>query len=244
MSFNPIPEIHSIKENNIDIWLCQSDSQQSKLDYFYSILCNEEKKRADRFKFDEHKNRFIVFHGFLRDVLAKYLTLDAKDIQYIKGEKGKPYLSNSESPSLQFNLSHTRDVAILAITKKGEVGVDIESIDRKTDWQGIVKRFFTVQEQRALFALEKEEQRQAFYELWTRKEAYMKVLGTGLSLSPTEFTLSVPPEKPALIDHHCEKYQTEKLIHFEQLVLPDQLNNFSATIASEFPTQRLNYYHY
>ena len=191
-----------IEKNSIDIWICQFDTHQEKLDSFFLTLSIDEINRAERFKFKEHRNRFIIFHGFMREVLAKYLLFDPQKINFIKGDKGKPYLSNEHKSTLQFNLSHTQDVALLAIADKGEVGIDIESIDRKTDWQGIAKRFFTAQEYDALFALPEDEQRLAFYDHWTRKEAYMKVLGTGLSLSPTVFSLTMAPQKPAIIELH------------------------------------------
>jgi len=183
----------------------------------------------------------------MREVLSRYLDINAVDVQYIKGKKGKPYLSDEMGTAnkvLQFNLSHCAEVAILAISQQGEVGVDIESIDRKTDWQGIVKRFFTVQEQQALFSLPQDQQRLAFYELWTRKEAYMKVLGTGLSLSPTAFCLTVPPEKPALLKHYDKQYQTEQLIDFQQIALPEQYNHYTATLAADFPVKSMSYYQY
>lgn len=242
---------YTLHRNVIDIWLCRADELQSKADDFYTALCVEEIRRAERFKFETHKKRFIIFHAFMRKVLAKYLTIDAEQLHYIKGEKGKPYVSLNpdstladEIPLLQFNLSHSRDIALLAVTQKGELGVDIECIDRNTDWQGIAKRFFTFSEQASIFALPEQQQHLAFYELWTRKEAYMKVLGSGLSLSPTGFSLTVPPEKPAVIQHHSNKYRTGQLINFEQIILPDTLNNYFSTIASESPIQNINYYQF
>ena len=205
-----------MKSNTIDIWICQFDTHQYNLDNFYLTLSAEEKQRAKRYKFIEHKNHFIIFHGFMREILARYLQIKPIDIVYTKGDKGKPYLSSQLNSSIQFNLSHTKDIALLAISNDSEVGVDIEHLDRKTDWQGIVKRFFTADEQQALFNLPEALQQQAFYELWTRKEAYMKVLGSGLSLSPTDFSLTVPPEKPALLQHHSEKFRTDKKISFKK----------------------------
>lgn len=238
-----------LQENVIDIWLCQANELQSKAGDFYAALSIEEKNRADRFKFAAHKNRFILFHGFMREVLAKYLTISPEYIQYTKGEKGKPYLflkDDDKQRALQFNLSHTRDIALLAVTKKAELGVDIEYIDRKTDWQGIAKRFFTSSEQTSLFALSVQQQQPAFYELWTRKEAYMKVLGCGLSLSPTQFSLTVPPEVPALIEHHGEKYYPHVAIKFQNIILPKTLKKFRAAlaIASNISIQTINCYQF
>jgi 4'-phosphopantetheinyl transferase len=229
-----LPSTFNLQDNIIDVWLCQLNAIQDKNSQFLAQLSMEEKTRAERFKFDIHRNRFIASHGFVRLVLAKYLNIDANEIEYIKGEKGKPYLSDSldcNNNGLQFNLSHTQDIAILAVTKNSEVGIDIEHNDRKTDWKGICKRFFTMPEQDALFSLDKEQQEIAFFDLWTRKEAYMKVLGTGLSLSPTEFTLTVFPEKPALIQHHSTKFTSLEHVEFISIDLPESLDAYSVTLA-------------
>jgi len=191
----------------------------------------DEKNRAERFKFDIHRKRFIASHGFVRAVLAKYLSVKANEIEYFIGEQGKPFLSDSNQNKLQFNLSHTQDVAILAVTKSAAVGIDIEHKDRKTDWKGICKRFFTEPEQQALFSLPDKQQRNTFFDLWTRKEAYMKVLGTGLSLSPTDFTLTVFPEKPALIQHHSTKFAPLEQLAFSSIDLPESFSAYSATLA-------------
>lgn len=225
---------YNLHERVIDIWLCQSAPLQNKQDDFLSLLSMEEKSRAERFKFAVHRNRFIIFHGFMRTVLANYLNMEPASLQFQEGDKGKPYLDDNagNSQSLQFNLSHTQDVALLAVTQGSEIGIDIEHIERKTDWKGVCRRFFTKAEQYALFSLPTEAlQERAFYELWTRKEAYMKVLGSGLSLAPTAFTLSVPPDAPVLIQHHEKKYLPPEVIEFRAVNLPDAWRNYCATFA-------------
>lgn len=238
---------YKLNKRTADIWLCHSGSLSDSNTAFLALLSTEEQARAQRFKFDIHREQFIAFHGFMRVVLAKYLDIDPVNVLYQKGDKGKPFIDMACSPehSLQFNLSHTQDVAILAVMQEAEVGVDVEHIDRKTDWKGICKRFFTEPEQQALFSLKTpEEQELAFYELWTRKEAYMKVLGTGLSLSPTEFTLTVPPEAPALVQHHAIKYQPEASIEFKTLSLPDSFSQFRATLAAASAIHECRYFNY
>lgn len=230
--FSTPPDTLTLSDQIIDIWLCQLSDIEDRNAHYLSQLSLEEKNRAERFKFDIHRNRFIASHGFVRTVLAQYLSIQACTIDYKKGEQGKPFLSGSDSEHLQFNLSHTQDLAILAVTRKTEVGIDIEYNDRKTDWKGICKRFFTIPEQDSLFALSDTQQEMAFFDLWTRKEAYMKVLGTGLSLSPTEFTLTVYPEKPALIQHHSLKFDSLEQVEFTSIDLPEQLGSYSATLAA------------
>jgi len=219
----------------VDIWLCQADTVKDEFDYFRSLLSAEEQARAQRFKLEIHRNRFIISHGFKRSVLAKYLSIEPAHIQFQSGEKGKPSLiaAVDEEQDIKFNLSHTQDITLLAISRGTELGIDIEYIDRKTEWAEICQRFYTEPEQQALFALAKEKQKSAFYQLWTRKEAYMKVLGSGLSLPPTGFTLTVPPQSPSLIQHYSEKYQPSVQIEFIDIELPDVLNHYRATLAAE-----------
>ncbi|MCU7800016.1 MAG: 4'-phosphopantetheinyl transferase superfamily protein [gamma proteobacterium symbiont of Lucinoma myriamae] len=233
MFFTDIPD-YKLYTKTCDVWLCQLTQHQEQEKNYFLLLSDEEKARAERFKFAIHRSRFIASHGFVRTVLANYLKIEADAIEFKKGEQGKPYLAEtdlSEHYNLQFNLSHTEDVALLAITQGVEVGIDIECSERKTDWQGIVQRFFTEYEQKVLFALPEYQQKAAFFELWTRKEAYMKVLGTGLSLAPTKFSLTVPPEKPALIKHHSTKYPALEQVEFKAIKMPQSFNNYRASLA-------------
>lgn len=222
-----------LENNCIDIWICDSESLKNKDQFYFSLLSSEEKNRAERFKFEKHRLQFVAFHGFMRTVLSEYLHIDPVEIKYEKGEKGKPFLSqlSCKEMTLHFNLSHTHNIALLAVSKDKEVGIDIEHIDRNTDWKGVGQRFFTALEQNNLFSLHQNEQKLAFYKLWTRKEAYMKVLGTGLSLSPTEFTLTVPPESPTLVEHHSSKIKVDDKVEFKEVCLPEKLKQYCATVA-------------
>lgn len=232
--WSEIPDF-KLQRGIVDIWLCQADTVKDKFDYFRSLLSVEEQARAQRFKLEIHRNRFIMSHGFKRSVLAKYLSIEPAHIQFQSGEKGKPSLIavDDDQQDIKFNLSHTQDITLLALSRDTELGIDIEYMDRKTEWAEICQRFFTDPEQQALFKLDKEKQKSAFYQLWTRKEAYMKVLGSGLSLPPTAFTLTVPPQFPALIKHHSEKYLPTKQIEFIDIELPETLNDYRATLAAE-----------
>jgi len=222
---------YTLADNDCDVWLCRlSDLFNSEAVYF-ATLSDEEKSRAKRFKFALHRSRFIASHGFVRCILGNYLKIDKQLINYKKGTYGKPCLAVKKCYNLQFNLSHTEDIALLVVSRGVELGIDIECNTRKTDWQAIVKRFFTPSEQQALFCLPEDQQKAAFFQLWTRKEAYMKVLGTGLSLAPTEFSLTVPPAKPALVKHHSNKYPPLQWVSFSTITMLQPFNNYCATLA-------------
>ncbi len=229
-------QIHTKKINTgqIDVWICRAVQWAGKRDELFSELSPEEQERALRFKFSEHKEHFVIFHGFMRRVLGSYLAIEASCLMFKTAEKGKPYLvspDNKESP-LNFNLSHTEDIALLAVSSGQEVGIDIENRQRSSDWQGIARRFCTQEEQKALFSAgSTDEQREAFYDLWTRKEAYMKVLGSGMALSPTQFSLTVAPKPPALLKHYSEYFRPNKKVVFETIKLPKNLSDYCATLA-------------
>ena len=223
-----------LNTGQIDVWICRAAQWTGKRDVFFSELSPEEQKRALRFKFSEHKDRFVIFHGFMRRVLGSYLAFEASRLVFKTAEKGKPYLASPDNKTcpLNFNLSHTEDIALLAVSSGQEVGIDIEHRQRTSDWQGIARRFCTPEEQDALFLIEgMAEQREAFYDLWTRKEAYMKVLGSGLALSPTQFNLTVAPQPPALLTHYSEHFRPQKKVVFETIKLPKSLSDYCATLA-------------
>ena len=140
--------------------------------------------------------RFIAAHGFMRSVLALYTQQAAETLEFDKGEHGKPFLIHN--PHLHFNLSHSQDIAMLAVATQ-HIGIDVECINRKNDWQKIIQRFFTESEQKKILSLDESLQQRAFFEVWTRKEAHMKVTGQGLFLAPGQFTVSVPPEPAELL---------------------------------------------
>lgn len=168
----------------------------------------------------------------MRRVLASYLNESPAQLVFKKAEQGKPFLDLSKnSVNLQFNLTHTEDIALLAVGLDAELGIDIEHKQRNANWQGMGKRFLTQSEQRALFVLDSGLQQEAFFDLWTRKEAYIKVLGCGLALAPTQFSLSVAPQKPALLEHHSDKFKPDTEVVFTTIALPEDCSEFCATLA-------------
>ncbi len=216
------------------IWICRAEQWLDRKDELFADLSEQEQMRALRFSLLEHKDRFVIFHGFMRRVLAAYLETRVSELRFTSGIKGKPYLDNPDTDTLplQFNLTHTQDIALLAVNLQQEVGIDIEYKKRSADWQGIARRFCTQTEQAALFSLSSTTQQQAaFFDLWTRKEACMKVLGSGLSLPPAQFSMTVAPQKPALIAYHSDKFKTETEPGFKTLKLPEDLSGYCATLA-------------
>jgi len=159
-----------------------------------TVLSSTERERADKFAFPYLRERYIAAHAIMRRLLGGYLGLDPASLVFEIAERGKPSLPGKP---LHFNLSHTNDHGLLAVTRAGEVGVDIESIDRKLDRTGIAERFFSRAEADELASLPADLQAEAFCNLWTRKEAWLKATGVGISEGLTKIEFNCRPGEPA-----------------------------------------------
>ncbi len=161
----------------------------------WSTLSADERSRAERFKFDEPRIRLVRCRRALRFIMARWLNSDPAAIAFDYGEYGKPRLSTS-SPALTFNVSHSHDWAVIAVTASGDLGADVERCDPRTSWPGLARRFYSQREVDTLFALAPELQLAAFYQIWTGKEAFIKAIGRGLSFSLNSFSVQGDPNQP------------------------------------------------
>jgi 4'-phosphopantetheinyl transferase len=160
-------------------------------------LDDTERSQAERFATATLKRRYVVSHARLRETLAQYLALDACAIRFSQSEFGKPALDAVHSSEIKFNLSHSGERCAIAITRDTEVGIDVELNRPLADWRAIASRFFSELESCALEQLPECLRERAFFGVWTRKEAYIKALGVGLSLDLAAFAVEVDPLKPA-----------------------------------------------
>ena len=169
-------------------------------DWLERVLDPTERKRAEHFQFARDRDRHVIAHGLLRHVLGRYAGIPAGAIAYRVGLRGKPCLAVTPGrPPLRFNLSHSADLALCAVTLRRELGVDVEQVRGDRDHQGIAERFFSPAEFTGLRALPPAQRQDAFYACWTRKEAYAKARGEGLSLALDSFDVSVAPAAPAAV---------------------------------------------
>jgi 4'-phosphopantetheinyl transferase len=176
----------------IDIWhipLYGSTLDQDLM----ALLSNDERQRQQRFYFDKHKRRFLYAHSAMRLILANYLNTKACALEFKVYSHGKPYLDCS---AIEFNLSHSKDKALLAVGLNYAMGIDIEFFSDR-DFIGLAKHSFSDQEQKALTSCNEEELRSCFFHIWSQKEAFIKALGLGLSYPTSRFSVSVHP--PAML---------------------------------------------
>jgi 4'-phosphopantetheinyl transferase len=162
------------------------------------LLAEEERARMERFRFPKHRRLYLASRLLLRTTLSRYADLPPQGWRFVSGEKGKPRLDKSlaGSPSLGFNLSHTLGVAVVGVTKKGTIGVDVEQADRPARAGELVKRFFSLEEKTVLEKLPPGRLQTLFGRYWTLKEAYVKALGRGLSHPLDSFSFSLSEEEP------------------------------------------------
>jgi 4'-phosphopantetheinyl transferase len=160
-----------------------------------SLLSKDEWVRARRFKYAPDAYRYTASRALLRIVLASYLRLDPRDLVFDYSTNGKPFLSRGGQ--LRFNLSHSHDVALIGVTHGRQIGVDVERIRDDLEVEQIARQFFSKAEQSALATLPAIRRQRAFFDCWTRKEAFVKARGDGLSLPLDQFDVSLRPDEPA-----------------------------------------------
>jgi 4'-phosphopantetheinyl transferase len=172
-----------------------------RLQQLAKILSPDEQLRANNFYFEKDRWRFIVCRGILRIILGRYLDIEPSQIQFSYGVHSKPALleTSRNSSTLQFNLSHSQELALYAFTLSRQVGIDLEYIRPIDDIDSLAKHFFSEQEYTVLRKLPESERQIAFFNCWTRKEAYIKATGQGLSLPLNQFEVSLIPGDPAML---------------------------------------------
>ena len=177
------------------IALVDLDVDAETLKRYASWLDIAERERAARFRHDRDRNRFVARRGELRELLGHDLGVAPEAVRLAEDGHGKPVLL--DDPELRFNLSHSNGRALIATARGGAIGCDIEWRNPELACPKVARRLFAPAEYEALIALPPEQWVAGFYNCWTRKEAYVKALGLGLSYPLHAFTVSVAPGKPA-----------------------------------------------
>jgi 4'-phosphopantetheinyl transferase len=190
----PAPSGLELGEADLHLWRASLDCDASVLSRLQATLSPDEVARADRFVFPADRNRFVAARGILRELLGAYSRLPPAKLKFRYGNHGKPALdANTSDSALQFNLSHAGGLAIYAFSRGRELGVDVEQIRPQLAGDEIARRYFAPSEVAELQALPARLRPDAFFLCWTRKEAYVKAHGAGLSLPLDSFTVSLTP---------------------------------------------------
>ena len=198
--WRPPPERPVASDDEIQVWRMNLDRPASEVQEMRGVLSEDETARAARFVFDRHRARFVAGRAFLRMILGRYVGMEPRRLAFGYGPRGKPFLrKGSDGDSVRFNLSHSGELALLAVIKARRIGVDVERIREVKEHLRLAGRYFAPGEAAAIRALPPDVQYRAFFNCWTRKEAYIKALGTGLACPLDGFEVSLAPGTPAAL---------------------------------------------
>jgi len=190
---NPSFELNA---QGVHVWSVGTEVSEANARRLGRLLALDERNRAARFRFDEVRHSFIVARGALRILLGRYLNASPVGVQFKYGFNGKPALESALRP-IEFNTSHSGGLVMLAFTIGCEIGIDLEHIRPIQGMQGIADRFFCEEEAMELALLSVEQRQRAFFLCWSRKEAHIKAIGSGLSTPLNSFRVTTHPSQPA-----------------------------------------------
>ena len=199
--WQPVTHPPPLTTDEVHVWRIALDIGNPLLSRLREILADEERQRADRFYFEKDRRHFTAARGALRVLLAGYLARRPEEVRFAYSNYGKPRLADEDDEgNLRFNLTHSHGLALLAVTRDREIGVDVEHLrDMERDGEPLAERFFSPREAAVLRSLPARRRREAFFHCWTRKEAYIKAQGKGLSLPLDQFEVSLHPDEPAAL---------------------------------------------
>lgn len=187
----------SLPPNEVHIWRVDLEASSAVLQRCATVLSPSERIRAQRYVFERDRRRWTVARATLRLILSRYLGTEPGMFEFDFNEFGKPSLATLyKETNIEFNLSHSAEMALYAFTRDRLVGIDVEYMRPDLDFDGMARHSFSLQEQHIVRNLVGEEKRQAFFRGWTCKEAYAKALGKGFSQAFDQFSVSLLPSQP------------------------------------------------
>jgi 4'-phosphopantetheinyl transferase len=217
--WTPPPARLRLAQDEVHVWRAPLVLPAWQLRHLWQILSPEERSRADRFRFAQHRDNHIAARGLLRLILSRYLNIAPAHLRFSYGAWGKPSLAaETGGERLRFNLSHSGELALYALAGGREVGVDLELIREDFAETTVAQRTFSPREFAVLSALPASEWTRGFFNCWTRKEAYIKARGEGLSLPLDQFDVSLAPAEPAQLLRVLSNEQETRRWEMKELI--------------------------
>ncbi len=227
-----------LQNQEVHIWYADLNLSENLIQLMGNVLNQDEKDRAARFVRDEDRLHFIAARSILRNILSRYCHCAPENIQFNYNAKGKPFLNVEQMQlDIQFNLSHSHGVALYAISLIENIGIDIEYNQRQIHPLDIAQRFFSNEEITLLSQLPASEQLTGFYKIWTRKEAYVKAIGEGISHPFDQFSVDLMNNK-SKIKLNAAKGKLSEWTIYE--ILTD--TKYSAALALPFDEPIIHYW--
>jgi 4'-phosphopantetheinyl transferase len=187
-----------VTNTKVHVWHAALQQPVEVVQKLHALLSEEERQRAERFRFQEHRNTFIVSQGILRYLLSRYTGIEPGRILFKYNLAGKPFLANEEVvPEIYFNLSHASQLVLYAFSWGRQVGIDVECIRPMEEMDLVAEGIFSPGEYGRFRKISEKDRLRAFYHCWTRKEAFIKAVGEGLSFPLQDFEVSFEPGERA-----------------------------------------------
>lgn len=201
------PGVYGLGAQAVHVWRVQLDNELFVAPLL-SLLSSDELSKMQGYRHERDRNRFVLARGVLRVLLARYLGVAASNIKMAYGPNGKPRLANGVADMpLSFNVSHSGNLALMAFTAEGEMGVDLEQVKPGVDIDGAASLFLAKEEMAELQQKPLADRPECFYRYWVCKEAYLKARGTGITIPPRGFAMSISGAQPMLLKaSSCDSY--------------------------------------
>jgi 4'-phosphopantetheinyl transferase len=165
----------------VHIWRCRFDEAACREPQLVSLLSRDEHERAARFRIECSRRQFMIARGVLRDVLSRYSQARPEEIRFNYSRYGKPYLDGSNPDQIAFNLTHSENICLIAVTHGSALGIDVERVKSFENYESLVSEACSSEESATIRSVDSRSRAETFLQIWTRKEAHMKALGQGLS---------------------------------------------------------------
>jgi 4'-phosphopantetheinyl transferase len=236
------PLNHALAADEVHVWRIALNRQIEDVQRLQNLLASEEISRADHFRFEKDRQRFVVARGLLRVILGRYLYLKPSQLRFVYSDYGKPALAPAPATrGLSFNLSHAQELALVAITRGRQLGIDLEHIRPIPEVEQIAERIFSAQEKEMLRTLPGTEKLRVFFRYWTCKEAYIKARGEGLSLPLDQFQIvPISDDATPLLSVKGDPQEASRWSLRELIPAP----GYAAALAVEGKGWRLAQWHY
>jgi 4'-phosphopantetheinyl transferase len=235
-----IPAIAERGDNQIDIWRINLATCSRTSEEWRTLLAPDEVAHADRYYFEQHRCRFTVARAAMRQILSCYAAVAPREIVFRYGTRGKPELSG-KLRGITFNMSHSNEAALFAVTRRSALGVDIELVNREIRFAEIARGFFSATEVRCLEMLPPGERADAFFSCWTRKEAYIKAVGEGLSIPLRNFDVAFGPSIPAALLAVRGRSGERERWRMYDIEAPE---GYKAALVAEGKAHQIHYWHW
>lgn len=231
---NPVLQRPDLAPGQIDLWYCYLDrtTAQSQLAQYRKILTDREQDRLSQLRMKRVHDEYLVARALVRSSLSYYGNVAPSDWLFTEENLGKPLVHAPWKGFASFNLSHSARLIVCAVAGEGLIGVDVESLDRRTTGLSLARRFFSRPEVEMLTATPKSEWQETFLQIWTLKESYLKAIGHGLSMPLDQFFFEFPTGGPAELHLVDRPARVEDDWLFAQLRLPSR-HHISLAVSME-----------